>query len=60
MNKDQVKGRAKEAMGKAKEVTGKVVGNKKMEHNGTSEKNQGRSAASLADLKDDFKKNRSQ
>ena len=27
MNKDQVKGRIKEATGKVKEVTGKVIGN---------------------------------
>jgi uncharacterized protein YjbJ (UPF0337 family) len=31
MNKDRVKGRIKEAEGKVKEVTGKIVGNKRLE-----------------------------
>ena len=34
MNKDQVKGRVKEAEGKIKEVAGKLVGNEKLEAKG--------------------------
>ena len=34
MNKDQVKGRVKEATGKVKEITGKVVGNESLEAEG--------------------------
>jgi uncharacterized protein YjbJ (UPF0337 family) len=38
MNKDQVKGRIKNAEGKLKEVTGKIVGNKSLEAKGKSRK----------------------
>ena len=34
MNKDQVNGRVKEAKGKVKEVTGRVLGDKTMENKG--------------------------
>ena len=37
MNKDQVKGRIKEATGKVKEVTGKVVGNESLEAEGVDQ-----------------------
>lgn len=56
MNKDQVKGRAQEAKGKIKEVTGHVVGNKDLELEGTVEKNAGKVRAGLGDLKEDIKK----
>ena len=56
MNKDQVKGRIKEAEGKAKEVAGKVVGNKNLETRGVVQKNVGKIQKGLGDIKDDLKK----
>ena len=38
MNKDQIKGRAKEAKGKIKEVAGKLVNNPTLEMKGTAQK----------------------
>ena len=55
MNKDQVKGRVEEAKGKAKELTGKVVGNKEMEVKGNVKKNIGKAQARVGDLKEDIK-----
>jgi uncharacterized protein YjbJ (UPF0337 family) len=34
MNKNQIKGRIKEAKGKGKELTGKAVGNKQLQREG--------------------------
>ena len=45
LNKDQIKGRAKEAKGKIKEVTGDLVGNEKLETKGKIEKNLGKAQA---------------
>ncbi|MCG5501171.1 CsbD family protein [Ectothiorhodospira lacustris] len=56
MNKDQVKGRAKEATGKVKEVTGRVVGNEKLEGEGKIQKAAGKVQADYGDLKEDLKK----
>jgi uncharacterized protein YjbJ (UPF0337 family) len=56
MNRDQVKGRIKEAKGKIKEVTGRVVGNKDLEAKGNLQKNSGRVQAGYGDLKRDLKK----
>jgi len=56
MNKDQVKGRIKEAKGKVKEVTGKIVGNKELEEKGQDQKNAGKVQAGIGDLKSDIKK----
>ena len=56
MNHDQVKGRVKEAEGKAKEVAGKVVGNKSLEEKGRVEKTLGKAQAGYGDLKKDVKK----
>ncbi len=58
MNKDQVKGRVKEAEGKVKEVTGKVIGNKDLEQKGTIEKTVGKVQADYGDLKRDITKDR--
>ena len=55
MNKDQVKGRVKEAEGKIKEVAGKLVGNEKMEAKGKVEKVLGRAQAKFGDVKQDVK-----
>lgn len=52
MNKDQVKGRVKEAKGKIKEVAGRVTGNVKTEAKGMSEKTAGKVQAAYGDTKD--------
>ena len=56
MNKDQVKGRLNEAKGKAKEVTGKVVGNRTLEEKGRAEKLGGKVQGGYGDVKEDIKK----
>jgi len=56
MNKDQVKGRVKEVQGSAKEVAGKIVGNKKLEIEGKVQKNVGKFQAGFGDLKNSLKK----
>ena len=50
------KGHLKEAEGKIKEVTGKLVGNEHLEAKGKAEKIAGKHEAARADLKDDIKK----
>lgn len=56
MNKDQVKGRMEEAKGAIKETTGKVVGNTKLQTEGTVDKAAGKTQASYGDAKDKVKK----
>ena len=56
MNKDQVKGRIKEAKGTVKEVAGKTVGNESLELKGKIQKTVGKVQAGYGDLKDDLKK----
>ncbi|HEX4883546.1 MAG TPA: CsbD family protein [Casimicrobiaceae bacterium] len=55
MNKDQVKGRVKEAKGTIKEVAGKLVGNESMEAKGKVEKTLGKAQAKFGDVKQDVK-----
>ena len=55
LNKDQIKGRAKEAKGKIKEVTGDLVGNEKLETKGKIEKTLGKPQAKVGDVKQDLK-----
>lgn len=55
VNKDQIKGRAREAKGKLKEVTGNLVGNEKLETKGKIEKNLGKVQAKIGDIKQDLK-----
>ena len=55
-NKDQVKGRVKEAKGKIKEVAGKLVGNQTLETKGIVQKNLGKAQAKFGDVKQDMKK----
>ena len=55
MNEDQVKGRFKEATGKAKEIAGKVVGNKDLEEKGKIENAEGKVQSGYGDLKEDVK-----
>lgn len=56
MNKDQIKGRVKEATGKTKNVTGKIVKNKDLEAEGKVESTVGKVQAGYGDLKADLKK----
>ncbi len=58
MNKDQVKGRLKQAEGKVKEVAGKVVGNDNLKARGQVEKAVGKAQTSYGDLKDAVEKKR--
>ena len=54
-NKDQVRGRVKEAQGKVKEVAGKLVGNEKLEAKGKIQKVLGKAQAKFGDVKQDMK-----
>jgi uncharacterized protein YjbJ (UPF0337 family) len=55
INKDQVKGRLKEAQGRIKEAAGKLVGDKKLEQKGKTEKVLGKARAKYGDVKKDVK-----
>ena len=55
MNKDQVKGRVKEAEGKMKELAGKLVGNERLQAKGKAEKILGKAQAKFGDVKKDVK-----
>ena len=56
MTSTHLKGHVKEAEGKIKEVTGKLVGNENLEAKGKAEKIAGKHEAARADLKEDIKK----
>jgi uncharacterized protein YjbJ (UPF0337 family) len=58
MNKDQVKGRVKEAKGKIKEVTGKLLGNENLEAKGKVQKVLGDAQAKFGDVKQDVKESK--
>ncbi len=55
VNQDQVKGQIKEVGGMIKEVTGKIVGNDKLEHKGKIQKARGEAQAAIGDIKEDVK-----
>lgn len=55
INKDQVKGRVKEAEGTIKEAAGKTVGNEKLEAKGKVQKVLGKAQAAFGDVKQDLK-----
>jgi len=55
MNKDQIKGQANAVDGKIKEVTGKVVGDKKLEVKGSVQGSVGQAQKNLGDVKHDAK-----
>lgn len=59
MNKDQAKGRVKVVKGKAKEVAGKVIGDKALEQEGQVQNIVGKVQAGFGDLKEDIKKSSS-
>jgi uncharacterized protein YjbJ (UPF0337 family) len=56
VNKDQVQGRSQEAQGKAKQVIGNAVGNKKLEIKGTLQKHVGAAQASVGDAEHNIDK----
>ena len=56
MNKNQLKGHANEAKGKAREVAVKVTNDKSMEYKGKAEKHGGKAGAVLSDVNGDSKK----
>ena len=56
MNRDQVKGRSKQATGKLKEEIGKLTGRKEQEHDGGVEKIRGKIQGSFGDLKSKLSK----
>jgi uncharacterized protein YjbJ (UPF0337 family) len=55
INKDQVKGRVKEAAGKVQEVAGKVVGSDHQQVKGNIKKNLGEQQAKFGDAKEKAK-----
>jgi uncharacterized protein YjbJ (UPF0337 family) len=55
MNKDQVKGRVKEAEGKIKEAAGKLVGNDRLQAKGKVEQILGHAQAKFGDVKEDLR-----
>jgi uncharacterized protein YjbJ (UPF0337 family) len=58
MNKDQVKGRVREAKGKVKEIAGKAVGNRRVEAEGDAEQLAGKVQKSYGDAKNEARKSR--
>jgi len=58
MNKDQVKGRVREAKGKVKEIAGKAVGNRRVEAEGDAEQLAGKVQKSYGDVKNEARKSR--
>jgi uncharacterized protein YjbJ (UPF0337 family) len=55
VNKDQVKGRIKEAEGKAKEIAGKMAGDEKLELKGSVQRALGQVQAKFGDVKQNIK-----
>ena len=60
MGKDQVKGVAKQAEGKAKEVAGVVTGDRKLEAEGKLKQAEGKGQEMVGDAKDELKKDKKQ
>ena len=58
MNKDQIKGQAKQAKGEVKELAGKLVGDKAMETKGMVQKTAGKIQTGYGNAKDKMKKGR--
>ena len=56
MNKDQVKGRIEQAKGNAKEIAGKMVGNKTLEAKGDANQVSGKVQKTYGDAKNQTKK----
>jgi uncharacterized protein YjbJ (UPF0337 family) len=56
MNNDRITGAAKQAAGTLKEVAGKILGDAKLESDGTAEKIEGKIQNSIGGIKDALKK----
>jgi uncharacterized protein YjbJ (UPF0337 family) len=56
MDKNQVKGQMHKAKGKVKEVTGRIIGNDKMEREGKLEHAKGSVQKGYGDVKSDVKR----
>jgi len=56
MNNDRIEGAAKQATGALKEVAGKILGDAKLESDGTAEKVEGKIQNAIGGLKDALKK----
>ena len=56
MDKNQIKGEAKKAKGKVKEVTGRTIGNDKMEQEGKLEHAKGTVQKKYGEVKSDVKR----
>ena len=56
MNRDQIKGRAKQAKGKMKEVSGKAVSSERMQAEGLADQIAGKAQATYGDTKRKAKK----
>lgn len=55
MNKDQIKGRLKEAAGETQEQFGKVVGSEEQKAKGHAREFEGKAQKNAGDLKEDLK-----
>ena len=58
MNKDQIKGRFREAKGTVKETAGKITGKERLERKGKLLKTAGRAQAGFGDIKNDIRKDK--
>src|ERR1039457_3319076 len=58
MNKDQIKGSAKEVKGKVKEIAGRVIGNPRVEAEGDDEQLIGKVQKTYGDIKNEANKSR--
>ncbi len=56
MNKDQIKGRTEEAVGKTKKVVGKVTHDESLKQKGRVEEVAGKARATYGDAKNQWKK----
>ncbi len=55
MNKEQVKGRVDEAVGKVKEVTGRTIDDKSLQAKGLAQQVGGKARATVGDITEDVK-----
>jgi uncharacterized protein YjbJ (UPF0337 family) len=55
VNKDQIKGRAQQVVGKAKETAGRIVQDSTLKEKGRVEEAAGKARATYGDVKEDWK-----
>jgi len=56
MNKNQFKGQIKQAKGRTREITGKVIGDRVMEDKGKVQNTAGKIQENIGNLEEDLKK----